>query len=139
MALVEGVFARAALGLVNARTLVGKVVQLPSHLLSKVTSSGNTAQKEYEEHSEWCKELPKTPGLAERTGMDEVAKVITTIDSQSAAVLSLDDSSIFFIFLSFVASLQQADRKCETCNETVGIVQQLRTALSSFAVIGGTC
>ena len=64
----------------DAATPIGKVVLLPSDLPT-ILSEGK---------SEWCEERSKTLGLVDRTGKDEVAKSLPTIESQTAVVASLN-------------------------------------------------
>ena len=71
----------SALGLADAATPLGKVVLLSSGLPTILRSEGKT---------EWCEERSKTLRLVDRTGKDEVAKSLATIESQTAVVASLN-------------------------------------------------
>ena len=69
----------AELELAAATTPIGKVVQLPSDLPT-ILSEGKT---------EWCEERSKTLGLVDRTGKNEVAKSLATIDMKIWALVSM--------------------------------------------------
>ena len=61
---------------------IAKVIQMISELQGKVLAEGETAQKEYEEFSEWCEENSKNLQFEIKTGKGEVEELTATIEEE---------------------------------------------------------
>jgi len=68
----------------SATNPVNKVVQMLSDLEAKIINEGMSAQKVYEEFSEWCEERSRTLGHEIQTGNDEVASLKAAIAKETA-------------------------------------------------------
>jgi len=86
---------------------VDKVVQMLAELEAKVIKEGTSAQKVYEEFTEWCEERSRTLGHEIQTGKDESAELkaaiakevadsgaLTTRIEELTAELGIDESDL---------------------------------------------
>jgi hypothetical protein len=68
---------------------VGKVLEMIAELQTKIIGEGETAQKVYEEFSEWCEEESKNLMFEIKTAKAEVADLKAVIVEESAIIESL--------------------------------------------------
>merc|ERR1719379_3104973 len=90
---------------------IAKVIQMISELQSKVLAEGETAQKEYEEFSEWCEENSKNLQFEIKTGKGEVEELTATIEEEKANAVALNSK---IEELAAAMSADEADLKAAT-------------------------
>merc|ERR1719148_530645 len=68
---------------------VSKVFQMLTSLEAKIIKEGETAQKTYDEFSEWCEDRSKNIGFEIKTGKAEAAGLKATIEKETATISAL--------------------------------------------------
>jgi chromosome segregation ATPase len=68
---------------------IAKVLEMIEELQAKIIAEGETAQKIYEEYSEWCEEEAKNLQYEIKTGKAEIEDLKATIGEEAALIESL--------------------------------------------------
>jgi len=89
---MRSVLAAAAFAMavaVRADSPIGKVVSMLSELQATILKEGETAQKEYEEYSEWCEDRARNLGFEIKTSNSESESLKASINLETATIESL--------------------------------------------------
>jgi len=108
MRFVLAAVALAAADVVRAESPVGKVISMISELHAAISKEGESAQKEYEQFTEWCEDRARNLGFEIKTGKAESARLTASINEEIATAGSLQASAEELI--ASIAS-HQADLK----------------------------
>jgi len=69
---------------------IEKIVQMLSDLQAKIIGEGESAQKAYDEYSEWCEDRSMNLGFEIKTGKADVAELTATIEAETSSSAALE-------------------------------------------------